>query len=213
MKFFLTGALALSTVAPSLSGMEAINRYLNSAPQEQPATAQEIENAQDCAICQDGLDNGDAIRVLQCNPAGVPHIFHRQCINNWLLSRQTIGQLAACPMCKNPAQPSVSRKEQLIAHAKGLEYRHNPFNQNNRLHLKGGLFVTTIVLFIGKIFAYSTNKTIKFNEQTAKHTLMTLALMYSIQKYGTFDRSWKELITMIALLFTSYTINTNIPHQ
>lgn len=43
-----------------------------------------------CAICIDKLEDNDQVRLLGCG-----HIFHAECIDPWLLTRQ-----ACCPMCK-----------------------------------------------------------------------------------------------------------------
>mmetsp|Transcript_34152 Transcript_34152/g.47551 ORF Transcript_34152/g.47551 Transcript_34152/m.47551 type:complete len:293 (-) Transcript_34152:492-1370(-) len=42
-----------------------------------------------CPVCLVDMDLGDEIRVLPC-----PHLFHRKCIDQWLLMRQT------CPICR-----------------------------------------------------------------------------------------------------------------
>lgn len=43
-----------------------------------------------CAVCIDTLEAGDEIRELQCK-----HCFHVDCIDPWLLNKQT------CPLCKD----------------------------------------------------------------------------------------------------------------
>jgi hypothetical protein len=49
------------------------------------------ENVEDCcAICLDQLRDGDQIRELWCN-----HYFHVDCIDPWLLNKQS------CPLCKD----------------------------------------------------------------------------------------------------------------
>jgi len=49
------------------------------------------ENVEDCcAICLDQLRDGDSIRELWCN-----HFFHVDCIDPWLLNKQS------CPLCKD----------------------------------------------------------------------------------------------------------------
>ena len=49
------------------------------------------ENVEDCcAICIDQLRDGDEIRELWCN-----HFFHVDCIDPWLLNKQS------CPLCKD----------------------------------------------------------------------------------------------------------------
>jgi len=44
---------------------------------------------EDCAICINPLQAGDAVRRLPCG-----HVFHRPCVDLWLLRR------ADCPLCK-----------------------------------------------------------------------------------------------------------------
>lgn len=43
-----------------------------------------------CAVCIDTLEDEDQVRLLACG-----HIFHAECIDPWLLTRQ-----ACCPLCK-----------------------------------------------------------------------------------------------------------------
>lgn len=149
MKFFLTAALALSTIAPSLSGMEAARHYVRQRSQD--ATQEELNNAESCNICHENFDpEYGALRVLRCSQDGIPHIFHRDCINNWLLSRQAAGHPAGCPICNTPAIPEASRKEQIIATLKNIEMQHNPFNMKNRLISLRALIATAIALTISK---------------------------------------------------------------
>ncbi|XP_063809515.1 E3 ubiquitin-protein ligase RNF149 [Pseudophryne corroboree] len=45
--------------------------------------------AENCAVCIENYKPKDVVRILPCK-----HIFHRQCIDPWLLEHRT------CPMCK-----------------------------------------------------------------------------------------------------------------
>ncbi|PIA57286.1 hypothetical protein AQUCO_00600195v1 [Aquilegia coerulea] len=45
----------------------------------------------DCSICLGEFLNGEEIRML----ASCAHLFHRECIDQWLLSRST-----TCPICR-----------------------------------------------------------------------------------------------------------------
>lgn len=127
MKLFLTGALALSVLSsPAVMAMEPAPKPTG------PATAAEIAQAQTCGICYDELTNGQNIRTLRCNANGIPHIFHRQCINDWLISQQRNNQPALCPMCQTPAVPEFTFKEQAIAKLGDINYQHNPLSVYNR---------------------------------------------------------------------------------
>ncbi|KAG5284184.1 hypothetical protein AALO_G00023850 [Alosa alosa] len=46
-------------------------------------------DADTCAVCIDAYKAGDVLSILTCN-----HLFHKQCIEPWLLEHRT------CPMCK-----------------------------------------------------------------------------------------------------------------
>lgn len=68
---------------------------------------QEIEN---CSICTEDLEQGQNVRILPCS-----HIYHRRCIDPWLLSSS-----GTCPLCRtllpgfasSPEIPGVRRPEQ-----------------------------------------------------------------------------------------------------
>lgn len=127
MKLFLTSLLAVSALAPSAAmSMEPAQKPTG------PATVAEITQAQTCAICYDELTNGQNIRTLRCNANGIPHIFHRACINDWLVSQQRTNQPALCPMCQTPAVPEFTFKEQVIAKLGNINYQHNPLSVYNR---------------------------------------------------------------------------------
>lgn len=53
--------------------------------------------SQDCAICLEGLKEGDRSRILpKCK-----HIFHANCIDSWLI------RVPACPVCRGTVVPNV----------------------------------------------------------------------------------------------------------
>ncbi|KAH0465376.1 hypothetical protein IEQ34_005479 [Dendrobium chrysotoxum] len=44
----------------------------------------------DCCVCLSSLDEGDVTRKLPCH-----HMFHRDCVDQWLAMRQR-----TCPLCR-----------------------------------------------------------------------------------------------------------------
>ena len=50
----------------------------------------ESETTDNCVICVDDFAEGDTVRVLPCD-----HIFHPQCIDEWLVNHSSL-----CPLCK-----------------------------------------------------------------------------------------------------------------
>ena len=54
-----------------------------------------------CSLCLDAYNTGELVRSLPCN-----HLYHAECIDQWLLVRQR-NQPRSCPLCKrNPMQPN-----------------------------------------------------------------------------------------------------------
>lgn len=47
----------------------------------------------ECAICQEDFKVGETIIPLPCNETH-PHVFHKQCIEPWVVSNNT------CPVCR-----------------------------------------------------------------------------------------------------------------
>jgi len=60
----------------------------------------ETEEEEPCAICLEPLETGVEVRVLWCK-----HLFHVDCIDPWLLNRQT------CPLCKDNV---LQRAEEML---------------------------------------------------------------------------------------------------
>lgn len=69
---------------------------------------------ENCSICLDKItDNIDDMLVLPCN-----HVFHKNCINNWIIYKLNDNTRPNCPLCK-----------QNIHIIKDIKI----FNKNNRL--------------------------------------------------------------------------------
>ena len=51
-----------------------------------------------CVICQDDYKEGDVLRELKCGTA-VPHLFHVECIDRWLITCATKQRELSCPLC------------------------------------------------------------------------------------------------------------------
>ncbi|KAL6896650.1 hypothetical protein ACP4OV_007222 [Aristida adscensionis] len=49
------------------------------------------EAAVECVVCLSGVEEGEEVRELRCR-----HVFHRSCLDRWLLARP----LATCPLCR-----------------------------------------------------------------------------------------------------------------
>ena len=73
--------------------------------QSDGAAHQNGDSSSMCAICLDQYCSGDKLRELPCS-----HRFHRNCIDEWLLS-----QTALCPLCKSSAH--TGEAETTMAHA------------------------------------------------------------------------------------------------
>ena len=143
--------------------------------------------------------NGNDIRTLRCIANGVHHIFHRKCLNDWLISRQTANR--KCPICQTPAVPELSYKEHVIALIKGFEYQHNPFNQNNRFDLVLNLVGSTVLLLMIKLDTkYREKKPIIFNQKTLKLFLPFISIVYILNKYGNLNPDQPLAATITALI-------------
>ncbi len=60
------------------------------------------EGKETCSICVDEFVNGVSIKTLPCN-----HIFHSECINEWLGSYSSL-----CPLCKIDVSPRLHTSRQ-----------------------------------------------------------------------------------------------------
>jgi|GEM_PF-5708528 hypothetical protein len=207
---FCASACALVVPVSHLNSMERVTNYLHGTN----ASQAEIANAQTCPICMANLADGNALRTLRCNPNGVPHIFHRTCINAWLLSRQNTNQRANCPLCQTPAAPDFSQIERAIAHLQNqiqnMDMQHNPFNINNRKYLLFASFTSLFVLMQTKLLdKYLGKKPIFFNTITAKYMAAYFTAWYLAVKYGSTGRPVIDIsLGAILGLLQSFT-----PHQ
>lgn len=59
----------------------------------------------ECVICFDAIVNKSNCRMLSCF-----HIFHRDCIDNWLI------KIASCPMCNKTFTHKNDIKIDLLEH-------------------------------------------------------------------------------------------------
>ncbi|KAJ1292506.1 hypothetical protein BS78_02G396600 [Paspalum vaginatum] len=53
----------------------------------------QVEEECRCVFCLSGIEEGEEIRELRCR-----HLFHRACLDRWLLARRPL--LATCPLCR-----------------------------------------------------------------------------------------------------------------
>ncbi|XP_042475093.1 E3 ubiquitin-protein ligase RNF13-like [Macadamia integrifolia] len=53
------------------------------------------DELKECAVCLMKLEDGDEMRVLQCN-----HDFHKECLDQWLEKEQL-----TCPLCRRHVLP------------------------------------------------------------------------------------------------------------
>ena len=60
-------------------------------------------SAQECAICLEVYETGDAVRVLPCN-----HRFHLECVDKWALSAVDFSRAISCPICNAPIQEATT---------------------------------------------------------------------------------------------------------
>ncbi|KAL6657229.1 hypothetical protein ACP70R_005009 [Stipagrostis hirtigluma subsp. patula] len=65
---------------------------------------EEEQEAVECAFCLSGIEEGEEVRELRCR-----HLFHRSCLDRWLLARP----LATCPLCRRrlltPSSPPAAQ--------------------------------------------------------------------------------------------------------
>lgn len=61
----------------------------------------------DCIICLESFKQGDSYEEWPC-PSPVPHIFHYDCMLDYLRSKYT------CPMCRHPVEASQCRDDNFL---------------------------------------------------------------------------------------------------
>jgi len=88
-----------------VNGLAGESDCVEAVAQSDGGAHQNGDSSNMCAICLDQYCLGDKLRELPCS-----HRFHRNCIDEWLLS-----QTALCPLCKSSAQ--TAEDEISIAHA------------------------------------------------------------------------------------------------
>jgi hypothetical protein len=101
-------------------------REINNLPNFRITKGSVSEPDSRCAVCLDGFRNGQWCRNL----AACGHVFHRRCIDTWLL------KVATCPTCRTPvrsnAQPSQGS---VVEQDEGSSRFWNCSNNNNRFTL------------------------------------------------------------------------------
>ncbi|CAL1391846.1 unnamed protein product [Linum trigynum] len=58
------------------------------------ATAEDLRQSSECAVCLSKVEQGDEIRELPCR-----HVFHKVCLDRWCQSSFTRRQ-PTCPLCR-----------------------------------------------------------------------------------------------------------------
>jgi len=92
----ITTLLALPTQpwAPALSRIRDSPEATHSAADEQAEPVhQQMEEADECAMCMEPFVEADLIKMLRCR-----HYFHAPCIDKWLVHGQQ-GKERSCPVC------------------------------------------------------------------------------------------------------------------
>merc|ERR1711957_460119 len=80
-----------------LAEVKALTERSDAALQALPTeTLEKTVEGDPCAICQDTMSQGDAVRRLPC-----AHIFHADCIEKWLRLKLT------CPLCNISVETSL----------------------------------------------------------------------------------------------------------
>jgi hypothetical protein len=83
---------------PITLNRESLNRLPVFKYRELPS---EINQSNNCAICQEDYSEEDDVRVLLCR-----HYFHKSCIDRWL-SEENV----RCPVCRHDNRPSQTTNE------------------------------------------------------------------------------------------------------
>jgi hypothetical protein len=87
--------------------VHASQDIINGASTESTLEADMEDN---CTICQDRMRQGELIRKLNA----CEHVFHRACIDNWLLTRSVI-----CPTCRHDIRNPISSRSRIASPALG----------------------------------------------------------------------------------------------
>ncbi|WJX91177.1 RING-type E3 ubiquitin transferase [Trifolium repens] len=74
-----------------------------------------------CAVCLDGFRNGQWCRNL----AACGHVFHRRCIDTWLL------KVATCPTCRTPVRSKPEPPQCSVLEDQGSSQIWNCSNNNS----------------------------------------------------------------------------------
>lgn len=84
------------------------------------------EEAHDCSICLEPLDNGQETQGFIHNPASNPcHFFHTGCINQWITNKQNLSLAVTCPNCR--LKMWIPEEEMWIHQARRLQCLRNAF--------------------------------------------------------------------------------------
>ncbi|KAH9816308.1 hypothetical protein DFH28DRAFT_1056805 [Melampsora americana] len=70
----------------------------------------EVESFEGCAICHLAFQEGQRVAKLGCGD--VPHMFHTQCLNSWILTSG--GVEFQCPTCRKMTKTPLAQDEQLF---------------------------------------------------------------------------------------------------
>lgn len=54
-----------------------------------------VDCIDECVICLNTLCNNELVRQLDCK-----HIYHKDCIDNWLYPRYHRDEILSCPLCR-----------------------------------------------------------------------------------------------------------------
>jgi len=85
--------------------VHASQDMINGASTESTLEADMEDN---CTICQDRMRQGELVRKL----TACEHVFHRVCIDNWLLTRSVI-----CPTCRHDVRNPIGSRSRITSPA------------------------------------------------------------------------------------------------
>ncbi|KAJ1533256.1 hypothetical protein HK096_005468, partial [Nowakowskiella sp. JEL0078] len=97
----------------SIQSMQSLVVTRNTGAEKDDAVRDEEVPA--CAVCIEDFVNGDVLRVLACS-----HVFHRECIDNWLTTRSVL-----CPLCRLDVRPGLIESQNKAVKLDVVE--ENPF--------------------------------------------------------------------------------------